>query len=457
MSIEKKKGTFYYTIMIHGKRYRGTCKNCRTKREAIAYENERRKELQEEAMQADIVRYHEGKIIEARGGNHILLTESIEILLNKPKFHATSDKVKNQYRAWWSDFVAFAEQYGISTIQEVKKNMIEDYINYIRQNGRFVKEIVYRRDGKEIRTHHIANKLAAATLNKIQATLKMIFDSLMSEAGITTNPVDVPMLRPQKVKREIFTEKEIQKIINGSDEMISAIMRTALYTGLREGDICTMKWSDIDFNSGFIVKTMNKTQKQVVIPILDFDFLLALKEKSNCEYVFPEAHKMYVENPYGLSYRIKCYLQSMNISTQIETAQGRKQSVKDFHSCRHTFATICASRGIPLPTVQTALGHSSSEITEIYTAHLKKDTLKKDFGKFALQETSTMRHGIENTFLLGAVLNKAQILDPGKQYKLGKLIGEKLNEEEMAYVLNLFGVKYKKETRNMAKRLKNAP
>ena len=459
MSIEKKKSTFYYSIMIHGKRYRGTCKNCRTQRDAAAFEQEQRMKLQEESMQADVVRYYEEKIIQARGGNRISLEDVIETVLNKPKFLLTTDKVKNQYRAWWNDFVAFVGQYGISIIQEVKKNMIEEYINYIRQNGRFVKEIVYYRDGKEIRTHHIANKLAVATLNKIQSMLKMIFDSMMSEAGISINPVDVPMLRPQKVKREIFSDAEIKRIIAGPDEMIAAMMRTALYTGLREGDICTLKWSDIDFDKGFIVKTMNKTRKQVVIPILDYDFLMHLKEKSNSEYVFPEANQMYMTNPYGLSYRVKTYLQSLNIKTQKETEQGRKQSVKDFHSCRHTFATICASRGIPLSTVQTALGHSSSEITEIYTAHLKGTTLKKEFGKFALQEDQNLRHGLENTFKLGASLSRGKIMTRNQQFQLGRLIGEKLTEKEMTHVLNLFGSKYTapNEARKAVPRLKNAP
>lgn len=49
-------------------------------------------------------------------------------------------------------------------------------------------------------------------------------------------------------------------------------MRIALYTGLRLGDVVSLKWENVDFKNGFITKKMEKTDKTVVVPVLDYDY-----------------------------------------------------------------------------------------------------------------------------------------------------------------------------------------
>ena len=108
---------------------------------------------------------------------------------------------------------------------------------------------------------------------------------------------------------------------------------------LREGDICTLKWSDIDLAERLITRETRKTGTEVQIPISNqFYELLTATPRTESEYVFPKHAQMYLENPDGVSYRIKKFLDGLGIrTTRIPNGRTRAISVKDLHSCRHTF------------------------------------------------------------------------------------------------------------------------
>ena len=79
---------------------------------------------------------------------------------------------------------------------------------------------------------------------------------------------------------------------------------------------------------------------------------------------------MYLTNPDGVSYRIKRFLEGLGIQTT-RTPNGRTRaiSVKDLHSCRHTFCYYAGLAGIPLAVVQAIVGHMSPAMTAHYSAH----------------------------------------------------------------------------------------
>ena len=89
------------------------------------------------------------------------------------------------------------------------------------------------------------------------------------------------------------------------------------------------------------------------------------------EYVLAEHAEMYLNNSDGVSYRVKKCLKSLKIET-VSYAAGRTRavSVKDVHSLRHTFCYIAAISGVPLPVIQSIVGHMDEEMTNIYTSHV---------------------------------------------------------------------------------------
>ena len=177
--------------------------------------------------------------------------------------------------------------------------------------------------------------------------------------------------------------------------------------------------------------------------MLDYDYMQSLyAARQSDEYVLPQQMEMYTDNQSGISYRVKKYLKSLGIQTTRQTAHGRNQSIKDVHSCRHTFATICAERGIPLSVVQNALGHSSQIVTEIYTAHLKKKTLAEEFKKFKLSDQKMTRHGLPNIFKMCMCLLKLKDLPRRSIQKVAYIISENLSKEDMETVFKVCGISY---------------
>ena len=107
MGIEYKNGTYYYRFMIRGKMLRGTCTNCRTRRQAEAYEQRIKKEHVEERVQVDQVRYLEKRLVEVQGGSIIPLSRAIDMALEKPPLSNSTPKVLAQHRHFFHDFVAY--------------------------------------------------------------------------------------------------------------------------------------------------------------------------------------------------------------------------------------------------------------------------------------------------------------------------------------------------------------
>ena len=67
-----------------------------------------------------------------------------------------------------------------------------------------------------------------------------------------------------KEPRQPFTEHELQTIRENFDPFTEPLFIIAMATALREGDICTLKWSEIDFENRVIRRSkMRKTGKSV--------------------------------------------------------------------------------------------------------------------------------------------------------------------------------------------------
>jgi len=112
----------------------------------------------------------------------------------------------------------------------------------------------------------------------------------------------------ETIHRQPFSPEELEAIVataNG-DDFMGALITAAACTGMRRGDVCRLRWSDVDLDGGMLAVKTSKTGASVEIPI--FAPLRAVLERLDGKrgrYVFPEAAKMPAKNPQGLSYRFK--------------------------------------------------------------------------------------------------------------------------------------------------------
>ena len=203
-------------------------------------------------------------------------------------------------------------------------------------------------------------------------TCAEVFTLLKDDAGLQTNPfTSVLKLDVKAETRDAFTPEELKLIYDNLDDFTRPLFMMAVWTGLREGDICTLKWNEVDLVRRLITRKTRKTKVEVQIPISNQLYsLLATTPRTKSEYVFPEHANMYLTNSSGVSYRVKHFLEGLGIETT-RTPEGRTRaiSVKDLHSCRHTFCYYAGLAGIPLAVVQSIVGHMSPAMTAHYSAH----------------------------------------------------------------------------------------
>lgn len=374
---------FHYRFMSKGKLYQGVCKGCTTKKDALNYEKEIKEKINELSKQKNVKALVESFRDEMTGGSNIFLVNAFELSLKKPTKRKTSRELKKIKSSYWRDFIDYMSEHypDIKKLSDVQKTHAEEYIQYIRENGRFNKQVSYKKGSNKagyIRTGNLSNK----SCNTFHQTISEVFDKLYDDAGLIKNPfAKIPKLNNESESREAFTEKELKLISEKADDFIKPIFVIGIATALREGDICTLKWSEVNLKKNMIRRKTMKTKRFVEIPImspLKSFFIEQQNISGDSEYVLPEHAVMYQENSTGIAYRVKGFLESIGIQTT-KTVSGRSRavSIKDVHSLRHTFCYYAGVYGIPFLIVKNIVGHVSDQMTDLYQKHADNQTKRE--------------------------------------------------------------------------------
>ena len=394
MSIAKRKTPnggltedYYYDFTVRGKRYRGVCNGCTNKLEASNFERRLRETIKRASEQKTVSALVENFRQELSGGQKVTLENAFALFLNKPRKRQASAKQVKHHENNWKDFLAFMREKhpDIQCLDEVRRAHAEEYIRYLRENGRFIRIVTFERGPAERRRfsyYHSATKISGRTVNVYHKTMKSVFNKLKEDAGIMYNPFDFEMMNNESENRDAFSLEELKLINDNLDPFLRPLFVIGICTGLSKGDICQLRWDEIK-DGKWIFRRRNKTGVPLEIPIMhpleaflreQRAALDAGKDKDSV-YVLPEHARMYQQNPSGLSYRVKQFLEGLGIKTTRKvSSHGRAVSIKDIHSLRHTFAYLAGCNGVPLSVVQSILGHMSPEMTKHYQAHADRET-----------------------------------------------------------------------------------
>ena len=372
---------YHYRVMVNGKRYVGVCEGCLTKKDALAYEEERRKALSELAAQKSVKALVENFRDKLTGGSKVALKDAFELSLNKPSRRPQNPKQIGQKRSYWRDFLAYmaAKHPGAVNLADVTVAQAEEYVQQLRTGGRFDKTV---KQGDKKADYQLAGQLSPGSANVFHGACREVFDKLANDAGLIANPFRaVQKTNAKPEARESFSEAELALIAKNLTPFVKPIFVIGVTTGLREGDICTLRWDEVDMAAGFVSRRTRKTGAMVEIPITPplAAFLAEQWAVSGTgEHVLPEHARMYLDNPDGVAWRFKRFLEGLGIKTtrKIE-GRGRVVSIKDVHSLRHSFCYFAGLHGIPLPVVQSIAGHMTADMTRRYQAHADREAKRK--------------------------------------------------------------------------------
>lgn len=179
--------------------------------------------------------------------------------------------------------------------------------------------------------------------------------------------IEIP--RVDNVKTEDLTNDQLKALIKAIDEDLNIdvgrMMKLALFTGMRRGELFRLKWEHLDFKRKFILLDDPKGGVSQQIPMNDTakDILLS-QERTDSPYVFPGKNGRQRTDVRGPINRIK-------------KRAGLPESFRPLHGLRHAYASMLASSGkVDMYMLQKLLTHKSPQMTQRY-AHLRDDALRK--------------------------------------------------------------------------------
>ncbi len=370
---------YHYAFMSNGKTYRGVCKGCTLKKAALDYEKNIKAKVKELSQQKSVKALIDNFRQDMTGGSDILIADACELSLKKPRQKQPSEKLIKSKRSCWRDFTEYMQSKypEITKLADVRKCHAEEYIQLLRTSGRFNKQITLKAKkyskSKPI-TYKQTGNLSNRACNNYHQAISEVFGKMYDDAGMIENPfANIPKLKNETESREAFTEKELKLIGEKADDFIKPIFVIGVATALREGDICTLKWKEVNLKTNLIRRKTLKTGRIVEIPIMPplRSFLLEQHEQTNhSKYILPDHAEMYLKNASGITWRVKTFLEAIDIKTT-KKVDGRTRaiSIKDVHSLRHTFCYYAGVYGIPFLIVKDIVGHASPQMTELYQQH----------------------------------------------------------------------------------------
>lgn len=204
-------------------------------------------------------------------------------------------------------------------------------------------------------------------------------------------PELIRIKKPKIEKKSIHVlqkseQKKMETVLLGAPNGTNLAIYLALHSGVRIGELCALRWSDIDFDERqlFVRSTVirNKSGQSAIAPpksetshraiplTLQLTKLLAAERENSCsEFVFSSPRKNAFLNPRTLQYRFRALLSQLEIPEI------------SFHALRHTFATRWIECGMDVKSLSEVLGHAGVQITlDIYvhsSDKLKREAIEK--------------------------------------------------------------------------------
>ena len=168
---------------------------------------------------------------------------------------------------------------------------------------------------------------------------------------------------------------------------------TAVYTGMRAGELAALRWADINFDRRLITvqRSFNNPTKSGDVrhvPILDvlLPILKAWKLESGGKgLAFPNAAGEMWDQ------RGRVFAEFFR---RVLTRSGLGPKYINFHALRHTFASHWVMNGGDLFRLQKILGHHDATMTQRY-AHLSPAAYESDWGRFGTPEAEKEGEVIE--------------------------------------------------------------
>jgi integrase len=216
---------------------------------------------------------------------------------------------------------------------------------------------------------NLLKSLKPQTVHHVLSLLKRVI-SFGTRKGLCVGiSFQIEMPKVNNLKTEDLSDTQLQALLRAIDasnhSQAPNLMKLALFTGMRRGEMFRLKWSDIDFERGFIHIRDPKGGPDQKIPLNEASRQLFKSHKrTRSPYVFPGRdgkQRTDIKKPVR----------------EIKKAAGLPKDFRPLHGLRHVYASMLASSGrVDMYTLQKLLTHKSPQMTQRY-AHLRDEALRR--------------------------------------------------------------------------------
>lgn len=242
--------------------------------------------------------------------------------------------------------------FGELNINEISPILVKEFIKQMQDKGR-----------------------QNSTINKYVKFMSAIYNFMIDNDAITRNPIAriKPLKEIKNDKIRALSTEEVQALLTKTKVVYPdfyPLLFTALFTGMRRGELMALTWNSINWVRGKITVDKNyvngrlgtpKSSKTRYVDMSD-ELARVLKEwrlacpHSELSLVFPNSEGKYQSADNMIKRR---FIPSLN-RAGIDLIR--------FHDLRHTYASLLLANGAPMKYVQTQLGHASINMTmDLYT------------------------------------------------------------------------------------------
>ena len=247
---------------------------------------------------------------------------------------------------------------------KAKKHLLPEFgsICYERLTAKMIHDFIRKK---------LNSGLSAKYVSDIVTEFKSM-SKYISRVHDFRNPLENVIL-PKVQKRELhlLTDNQQKQLCQHLLEQLnstSLCVLMSLYTGLRVGEICGLKWSDIDFGKSILtvsrtvqrirsehgtrilIDTPKSRSSQRSIPIPEFLMPLLKKFRNQADFYLLSGSASVTE-PRTMQNHFKAILKKANLPSV------------NYHSLRHMFATNSIQAGFDVKTLSEILGHATAETT----------------------------------------------------------------------------------------------
>ena len=264
-----------------------------------------------------------------------------------------------------------------------KKNTVKKstYYNYSYSVAKYLYPSFAGKNITKIKNYNnfieeLSDTLSPKTVRDIITKLKEIINFYEEEHNTKLNIKKMSLPKMNKKEIQILSNKEKQKLEKyciEQNSLKSLGILICLNTGLRVGEVCALRWENVDFETRRIhvektIERIYSKEENKTIVIIDtpksitsvrtipinsklYNILKQIRGKSKkTDFVLTGSSEHYVE-PRNYQYYFK------------EILKRSKVKKYKFHTLRHTFATNCIEAGMDIKSLSEILGHANVSIT----------------------------------------------------------------------------------------------